>query len=218
MMKSYGLTNAYLYYNLANACYLQGETGNAVFYYRKAQREAPLNTIINSNLAKARSKRPAGDPDKKRFYYVADFPVVHFLYGKTIVHLSVMAAGLVFWGLLFYFRVIRKKRVLAVKIIGVLYSVALFFQIFLCGFALWDNQGVVLENGTLLRQGDSPYAAGGSPLPLNEGDEFRAVKERNGWLFIRLPDGQGGWLEKNSAGLLNDRFPVFQTPSPESGG
>ena len=53
-----GLGSVKLYYNLANACFKEGQTGRAILFYRRALRLAPGNDDIRYNLsvAEARTK------------------------------------------------------------------------------------------------------------------------------------------------------------------
>ena len=61
-----GLGSVKLYYNLANACFKDGQTGRAILYYHKALRLAPGNDDIRYHLSVAAARatdRIAALPD-----------------------------------------------------------------------------------------------------------------------------------------------------------
>ena len=196
--------NAKLYYNLANAYFLQGKMGKAILNYRRALNLDDSDENIKKNLVFAHSKRidkiPA-DTEKSvlhtLFFWHYDFSI------KTRFLLTCL-----FWAIvcLCITGIIWMGRSTALKGSAIICS--LLTLCFMVSVALeyktYVNKvsGVITTNEVVARQGDGVNYTSSFKEPLHEGTEFDLLEQRPGWLHIRLSDGSKGWITEGSAELI----------------
>ncbi len=192
-----------LYYNLANACYRTNKLGEAILYYRKAQRLAPRDKDVAANLQIAQAKarvnprpQPASPPRSV---------------GRRLVRLFSLfegvAASLTFRWLLIIFVILTiffgRKRRCFVRISIVL---AVLFYLFL-GATVYKaylqksfRQAVVLHDQSPVRI--SPVNDGPTGRILPEGTTVRLKRNQDGWWKIVLDDGEIGWIQESDIGEI----------------
>ena len=65
-----GLSSMKLYYNLANACFKEGQLGKSILFYHRALRLAPGNDDIRHNLSVAEARTKDNIEDIPEFFFV----------------------------------------------------------------------------------------------------------------------------------------------------
>jgi len=89
--------SAALYFNLGNACFKNGQTGQAIVYYRLAHRLAPRDPDIRANLRFARETvggNPPGLGRWERWFQVLTLNELTILGAATLwIWLLILAAG-----------------------------------------------------------------------------------------------------------------------------
>ncbi|MBN2455603.1 MAG: tetratricopeptide repeat protein [Sedimentisphaerales bacterium] len=198
------IENVKLYYNLANAYFLQGQLGKAILNYRKAIKIDDSDENIQKNLAFACSKRidKIAVKTEKRvlqtlFFWHYDFSL------KTKFLLTC-----VFWGAvcICITAIIWLDRSPAWTI-----STTIFVILMLCflGSVAIEYRthtsnigGVITAKEVIARQGDGENYPISFKGPLHEGTEFDLLESRPGWFHIKLSDDSDGWILNNAAELI----------------
>lgn len=197
-----GITNAELYYNIANAYLRLGKIGSAILNYRRALLYAPNDSQIKYNLEHARTMQ------KNEFTVETEHEIFrillfwHYLIPQLLKTIILIIANLIFWSSLIFMRFGRQlRRILLVScIIGLLMGGSVFMD--------WRNSkiihGVVLAESTIGRMGDSRSYEPAFDAPLYQGVEFTVDQRRVGWILAEMPNGESVWLEEVDCGIIED--------------
>ncbi len=198
------IQNSKLFYNLANAYFLNGNLGKAILNYRRAERLDGSDANIQKNLAFARSKRidKILMKTEKRvlhtlFFWHYDFSIkvkfilTCFLFAVVCIILIVM---------IWFGRTtgrITTAVIFSVLMICFLASAALETQI-----QAKRVGGIITAQEVIARQGDGQNYPASFKEPLHAGTEFDLLESRVGWLHIKLFDDSDTWIPDNSADLI----------------
>lgn len=198
------IRNPKLYYNLANAYFLNGQIGKAILNYRKAENLDDSDINISKNLNYARSKRidKFETPTEKKilqtlFFWHYDLSIPT----KFTIAILAFAITCIFLSLLI---LIGRKSKMTIPAI-------LFFLLFACllcsviieqRFNKSKTFGVITAETATARQGDSQSYAPTFTEPLHEGTEFDLIEKRGTWLHILLPDGTDTWIQNKTAEII----------------
>ncbi len=191
-----GLESGELYYNLGNSYFKVKKLGKAVLNYERARRLIPRDSDLESNYSFALSM--VGNqhvPTKPSFVH-------RFIHGYsdqfTLNELTVIIFGLLlFMGILYLSCLFLKcsSKVLFSSII-VLSLAFISHAFFLSDKIYYENNYAIALNKT-----DSkfePIDGATIHFVLPEGGKAQIIKEKDGWLKIRRPDGKEGWNKKDA--------------------
>jgi hypothetical protein len=196
--------NPKLYYNLANACLLNGDIGNAILNYRRAETLHKADTNIQKNLAVARSRRVDTVTVKTEerilqtlFFWHYDFSVrTQFLLAGICFAVVCIGLTLMTW----------RGRAAPLVVTGVVCS--LLTVCFLASVVMETRarankiEGVITAEKVTARQGDGRNYPESFKDPLHAGTEFDLLERRSGWFHVRLSNNSDGWIPDNSADLI----------------
>jgi hypothetical protein len=196
--------NAKLYYNLANAYFLNDDLGRAILNYRRAEALDGSDLNVRNNLAFARSQRldKVAVETRKRvletlFFWHYDFSIrTRFLLACVSFALLCLVVTLMVW-LGRGPATSTSAIVLGVLLLCLVASVA----IETIGRAHTVN-GVITAEQIVARQGDGPNYSPSFKDPLHAGTEFQLVEQRPGWFHIALSDGSDAWIPDEAADLV----------------
>lgn len=196
-----GVLNSKLFYNLANACLLKGDTGSAILNYRNAQVLDESDADIRKNLAFARSRRLDDievTTEKKVFERL-------FFWHYNFSMKSRFVAACIGFAVVCLAMTIRLWRpaapgTAAVCIVAAIATVCLVVSVGVDRHVRINERcGVILADSVEARQGDGP----GYPLsfkgPLHAGTEFDLLEQRPGWWHVRLANGTDAWIPDTAA-------------------
>ena len=190
--------NARLYYNLANAYFLDGSIGKAILNYRRAQQLDKSNENITKNLAFARSKRIDKVPvntEKKvmqtLFFWHYDFSL------KTKFILTCLFFGILCLGVTFAI-----KRGLAGPLVVVIVICGLLTILFLASVAIESRNESKTTYGVITAPGDGQNYPPSFKESLHEGTEFQLLEHRLSWYHIKLTDNSTAWIPSDTADLI----------------
>lgn len=206
-----------LYFNIGNACYKKGDTGNAVIAYLRALRLDPSLNEAKDNLSFLRShvedlnraelKGKKGDvaPDSPSFW-------TELYQAVAINHLSNTWAT---WAVVAFLLFIAAVAVyiwsgtVLVKKIGFfgsficLAAAALFVVFAFSAASAWKStdKGVVIDNKFALVK--SPGSAEAVSIPLHAGTELSVIatsdkKDSGLWFHVRLNSDINGWIPETA--------------------
>ncbi len=198
-----GIRNAKLYYNLANAYFLQGKLGKAILNYRRAAKLGNANDIQkNLNFARSQRKDQVAIQTERRvlhtlFFWHYDFAQkTKFLLMCIFFGIACICVAVSIWYQ-------RNAPLVVMAIICGLLTTCLLGSIVVEANAETKNiGGVITAKEVVAYQGDSQNYPPSFKEPLHEGTEFDLLERRSGWLHIKLFDGSKGWIPDNSAELI----------------
>ena len=198
-----GIQNAKLYYNLANAYFLQGRLGKAILNYRRAA-ELGNDSDIQKNLNFARSQR------KDQVAIKTERRVLHTLFfwhydltQKTKFLLMCIFFGIVCLSVTASIWLHRSAPLTVTAIICGLLAICLLGSIVVeAGAEAKKAGGVITVDKVVAYQGDGQNYPPSFKEPLHEGTEFNLLESRSGWLHIKLFDDSEGWIPDDSAELI----------------
>lgn len=199
--------NGKLYYNIANAHLLMGDTGRAILNYRRAQTLIPGNDNLRDNLAQARRRvpnridAPAETAVRRALLFWHDGVAA-----RTRWHIF-LGAWSAAWVLLLL-RTTGAARAagwwpaLGCAAIASLAAGSLVAQERARGRT---PEAVVVAEQAVARKGPDANAYQPSfTEPLRAGVEVEVVEQRPGWVLARLADGREAWLPADSVELVEE--------------
>ena len=198
------IRNPKLYYNLGNTHFLNGDIGNAILNYRRAEMLDETDTNVQKNLAFARNRRIDRVAVKAEervlqtlFFWHYDFSV------KTRIAIACISFALVCISLTVMTWYGNAAPWVVTAVICSVLTVCLFASVVLETRARANRvYGVITTEKVVARQGDGRNYPESFKDPLHTGTEFDLLERRSGWFHIRLSDNSDGWIQDNSAGLI----------------
>lgn len=198
-----GVSNGDLMLNLGNSLMKSGEPSRAVAAYLDAERLLPGDIRVRDALAHARAATSsrlgpitgAGPLDSVAAAWSA-VPLqirAWISLGAWLAVWALVAAGIVTgWrrGLPW------RSAIAAVALLGALPAATVGIDALRISL---DRPGVVIADAVVLRKGNGEGFAPAVAEGLPSGAEFTMLEERPGWIRIRLPDGQSGWIRQSDA-------------------
>jgi tetratricopeptide (TPR) repeat protein len=186
-----------LYFNLANTYYKLNKVAPSVYYYEKAKKLAPNNKDILNNLNFANQMALDNiEPLPLTVLQRLDKNSIQKLHYNTWAYLAV--------GLLFLFSVLfliyrfsdktTNKRLLFITsilslIIGLLSVVFAFHT-----YQVQINKKEAIVFSAELSVKKAPTLTGEEIFKIHEGTKVNVLKTQDSWTYIKLIDGQTGWI------------------------
>lgn len=193
-----GLASVKLYYNLANACFKEGQTGRAILFYRRALRLAPGNDDIRYNLSVAEARTKDTIEQIPEFFLVGWVRAVRHSMSCTawsVLSLVVLACALALF--LLYLLAprlsLRKAGFYGTLAAAVLFMVTTWFALGERREMLDDTQAVVMSVSAAVKS--SPDKSATDLFVLHEGTLVEITGRLDNWCEITIADGKKGWLE-----------------------
>lgn len=194
-----------LYYNLGNAYYRTGKIGYAILYYEKALKLSPDDEDVMHNLQLAQLNVKDKIEALPAFFLFRIWESVLAAFsvdGWTILSYSLFILFLFALGFYFFAKNIAQQRI-------AFYSFVVILVIFLLSSSLLIvkiNQESKLKYGIVLNSSlvakTSPDLQGRDAFVIHEGLKVKVEDKVDKWIKIRLEDGQIGWVEKDSIGII----------------
>jgi len=195
-----GYASAALYFNAGNASYKNGDIASATLYYEKAHKLSPGDDDINFNLKYANLKT-ADKVDAAPEFFLSGW-WKGLILSVPLSALSVLSIIFVLTGaaaLILYFfaeAVILKKT-------AFYFAIALFFlgffAIFIAGnqASYFDDhrQAIIFTSTVNVKSG--PVDRAGTLFVLHDGTKVDILDDNNGWVKIRLANGNEGWIQQS---------------------
>ncbi|MBN1550121.1 tetratricopeptide repeat protein [bacterium] len=200
-MERQGCINAKVFYNLGN-CYLRmGDIGNAILYYRRADKLTPRDPDIHSNLKIARSivERPLEFSES--FYPLG-------IVGRIIANLTALEITVAF--IISYYVTLMlaisiylfnqrrtKKRFLKAAILSCVLTVLLLTGLVIKYYQMNEiEQAVAIGEEVIARNGPGDHFQ--DVFKQEPGYEVIIKRRQSGWVEINLPNGFTGWVPESS--------------------
>lgn len=199
-LASQGFAHGALFYNLGNAQFKQGNLGQAILNYRRAQQYTPRDPDVAANLAVARAL--AADPREA----VADGGILSRI-GRAVRsrlgldEVAMVALGswiafvlsLLVWGSAKRGGIWQKR----VGTVSAVLAVVLVVSVLALGSSLYvdrnSSDGVIVAPEVAVTSG--PGSQYGSEFTLHSGAEVSLVEVQGNWVRLALPGSElEGWI------------------------
>lgn len=198
-----GFTNSAVYYNLGNSYFRLKKVGPALLAYEKAHRLSPNDPEIQANIKFAASAIIDRVPAPEQTFFEAVLLRLH-----TLLSLNIQL-----WLLFFLLLVLAALFAagLYVSPNARLWIIYLSCLLLLITAAIGTSAGVKIYNSERVQYAivltpslDAKNEPNGSKVifSVHEGTKFRVHKSVNGWSFVSLPTGLGGWVQSSSIGRI----------------
>jgi len=197
---SNGIKHSALYFNIANSYYKLGEIGNAILFYKRAEKLNPGDQDIEFNLSFARSNRidQLKELSRPKFVELISRPIY-----KISSNLSLLSASAVYFFIfamlsisLFFKKQIFRQIALALLVPLIFFMISSSVNI----NRINQREGVLIKQEGNVMSGPSPdYTL---VFTIHEGMDFRILEERKDWARILLPNGMEGWLQTEGIGEI----------------
>jgi tetratricopeptide (TPR) repeat protein len=194
-----------VYYNLANACFKDGQLGLAVVNYERARRLNPKDEDINYNLELINLSIVDRIEKLPRFFLSAWISNI-----ANAVNLPTLGMMMVFiyilFGVFFIVRVLNNSTVFVKPLFIATLTTGIML---LCISSLFvvriievekSVEAVVLADKVEVRS--APDEAGTEVFALHEGVKIRIQDRSLNWIEIKLADGKVGWIKENAVEVI----------------
>ncbi|MEW6380518.1 MAG: tetratricopeptide repeat protein [bacterium] len=192
-----GYQDPFIYYNLGNAYFKNGELGRAILYYEKASRLLPRDEDIQKNLAYAHSLTVDKIESHPSALLSLGEKAINFL---TLNELTLMNTGIYLILVLLGILIIRKKEESVRK--RLFHLLTLFLAIFILAAGVLFYRisqlktaqfGVIISKAVEIKSGPEENLA--TLFSLHEGTTFSIHQQRGDWLQITIKNGLNGWVQ-----------------------
>jgi len=196
-----GFTSGSVLYNQGNAFMNAGKRGLAIGAYRQAKRYRPRDPFLDANFRFALGTNASLEERRTlvgHLFFWQDL----LSYPEKFHLLSLMAGLSLLFALLELF---SKSRILWKRLMWSA-TILTFILLISAGYDWyrieWIQNGVVTGDEVTARKGNSDSYQAAFTEPLSEGQEFRVLDQRAGWLLVRLRDGLEGWIPSENTALF----------------
>ena len=200
-----GLINADLFYNIGNCYFRLHQIGRSILYYKKALKIESDHASARKNLEFAltltKDKQEIGSEDVIRSFWEKLFDSISI---NLLAVIALIIFGLIILLTCFmivYYR--NRERTVPIFMTTVLIFFLLIFL--LLGFLKWrayhfQIEGVILTTSAIGYSGPSEDFT--RVFTIHEGMIFEIEREEGNWSLIKLPNGLGGWVNKETFELI----------------
>ena len=200
-----GQHSAKLYYNLANAYFKAGRTGQAILNYHRALRLAPGSDDIHYNLEVARENTKDNIESLPEFFLTTWMRAVRNTMSSTawsILSLAALAAmlALAMMYLLASRLGARKTGFYGMVAALVLFVAATWFAAAGRREMVERNDAVVMSSSVSVKS--SPDNSATDLFVLHEGTTVRVISRLDEWCEIVIADGKKGWVRNRQIEVI----------------
>jgi hypothetical protein len=196
--------SADLYYNLGNAYYKNKQIGKAIWNYELAIKLDPKHVDAINNLAIAKSQR-IDRIDNKSIQVIGSFEnSIGAMYnekGWAALTIAFLALIITLFLIVIFGRSILWRRV---ALVSSLISIVFFAIVYYMGNTVYkklkSNDHAVLTAYTAYLM-SAPSENAKQTILLHEGTEFEVLDQNKNFTFVKMENGNEGWLKNAFLGL-----------------
>ena len=196
-----GNEGAILFYNLGNAYYKSGENAKALLWYERAHKLDPSDEDIQHNIAFVNRKIiDKIDAVPETLFTQWWRKITNLLTERQWAILSIIGSFLLFLSIGAYLF----ARSGGLRTTGfVTFWISIIVIVFSVIFANRQKEKATQRTEAIIMDlvvdaKNAPTAAGKNLFVIHEGLKVQITNEMNGWVEIRLPNGEKGWIAQNS--------------------
>ncbi len=194
-----GVVNGRLYYNLANACFKEGELGRAILWYERAAKLLPRDPDLAFNLSYAESfvkdsKEESGAIASIIFFWKDRL-------SERAVKASAIAFNFLFWGILAISLFLKNR---SLRLPAILVLVPALIMTLTASYdayrARFVRVGLILPEKAAVRSGLSAEST--ELFRLHSGTRIIIEQEKEAHFRIYFEKGKIGWIKKSEIGII----------------
>jgi tetratricopeptide (TPR) repeat protein len=200
-----GNESAELYFNLGNAYYKSKKIDFSILNYERAKLLNPGDEDINFNLELARTYTIDKINTMPEFFLSVWIKSVSHIFSSNLwayFSLTVFIFTLVAFLFYLFSSSIGIKKIffwlgiilLAISLTGFIFS----YQ----QKSLLTNRDMAIITNAAIPVKSSPDESGTDLFVLHEGTKVQVIDKAQNWLYIRLADGNKGWIEKTALVII----------------
>lgn len=197
-----GNASGAVYYNLGNAYLKNGQKGEAVLAYRRAQRMIPRDEDVRWNLNVVRAAlQDRAEQSEDNILIYGTKRVIHRVTMNEVALLVALSLGLWFLLSLIVFFVEGAK--VWTGLLRGLAVIVFFAAAVLMTLKFLDTKEprvIILDPEVTAYYGPSDKES--KAFVLHEGAEVRLVDRMTDWYYIRFGGKNNGWISKNSCEII----------------
>ena len=190
-----------LFYNLGNAYYKSGDNAKALLWYERALKLDPSDEDIQHNIAFVNHKIiDKIDPVPETLFAQWWQKVTNLMNERQWAILSIIGSFLLFLSIAAYLF----ARSGGLRTTGfVIFWISIIIIVFSVIFANRQKEKATQHMEAIVMDlvvdaKNAPNASGKNLFVIHEGLKVQITNEMNGWVEIRLPNGEKGWIAQNS--------------------
>lgn len=201
----YGYESAALYYNLGNSYYKNGNNAQALLWYERAQRLAPGDEDIHHNIVYVNQKiTDKIDPIPQSIIVRWWNNLAKKCNEKQWSILSIICCGILVASIIVF--LFSKRKGLRIGGFNLLWcsAIVLVFSII---FASKEKKSMEAQNEAIVMDlvveaKNEPNVTGKTLFVIHEGLKVEITSEMNGWIEIKIPNGEKGWIMENMVEVI----------------
>ncbi len=187
-----------IHYNLGNIEYLLDKAPYALLEYARAGYLSPGRKVLQENIATVKGL----SEQEKSLEWLR--PILFgsiYLLGYRNAYFWGLIFYLLAWGLLIAGKLLKKR---SLNLTGVILLLLALWNTGLCYSwnHLYSRRGIVLAEKPALYRGDSRTYGQVVSESLKGGVSVTRLEERQGWSYVKLPDGAEGWMENSDFQMI----------------
>jgi tetratricopeptide (TPR) repeat protein len=197
-----GYESAALYFNMGNASYKTDDLPSALLYYGKAHKLSPGDEDINFNIRFVNQKT-TDKIDEAPEFFVAKWWRGFILalsvnvLGWLSILLILLASGIL---ILYFFTgsvAIKKTSFYGAVILFVLGAFTVFIAQMQVSYFNGHKEAIIFNPSVTVKSG--PVDKAGTLFVIHDGTKVNVLDDSNGWLKIKLANGNEGWIKAGDA-------------------
>ena len=189
------IASSELYYNLGNCHYKTQDWANSIWHYEKSlQLEKNEKTIHNLNLAKLKIIDRI-EPLPQLFYKKWGLTIQGFISTKHWQYLAILS---IFLALLFKtLHTFYNKNTKKYFLLSLFTAFVLFFISLSSHQNSWiKKEGIIFDSTVVITS--APTSNSTELFTLHAGAKVEITDTIGNWIYIRIANGNSGWLSQNS--------------------
>ena len=199
-----GYQSVGVYYNLGNAEYRLNDVASAILYYEKAHKLSPGDEDINANIRFANQKLSDKIDETPQLFFVNWWHSFILCFAaNTLAVWSVILFILASAALTVYFytySVSVKKISFYTMIVMVILGFATIIVTTSQSSYFAANKQAIIFNTVNVKGG--PMDSSSTLFVLHEGTKVNVEETGNGWLRIKIANGNQGWVRAGDAKVI----------------
>jgi len=201
LLENEGIINADLYYNIGNCYFRINEIGRSILYFKKALKVRSNHQAARRNLEYTltftKDKQDSGSTSVIRSFWLKAFDS----FSINLLAIITLLMFIIIVMLICLMIVHYKNREKTVPIFMITISIFLFSAFSIISTFKWQEFHNN-EEGVLLSTSAIGYSGPGEDFTrvftIHEGMIFIIEKEEANWCLIKLENGLGGWINKDT--------------------
>ncbi|MBT3755935.1 MAG: hypothetical protein HOK80_00970 [Candidatus Cloacimonetes bacterium] len=201
LLENEGIINADLYYNIGNCYFRINEVGRSILYFKKAIKVRSDHSAARRNLEYALTftidKQESDDQSVIRSFWLRAFDSISINL-LAIITLIIFSIIIMFICLMIIYYKNREK---TVPIFITTIFIFLFLVFFIISILKWQEFNKT-DEAVLLSTSAIGYSGPGEDFTrvftIHEGMIFTIEKSEDNWSLIKLENGLGGWINKDT--------------------